>query len=318
MKPAKTNREGHFGETHVGLRTDRALAELLPDMSRERIAALIRDGKLRVNAKISSKPSAPVRAPAPFRLDLPPPAPSAAVAQNIPLDIVYEDDALLVLNKPPGMVVHPAAGHADGTLVNALLYHCKGQLSGIGGVARPGIVHRIDKDTSGLLVTAKSDSAHIGLSKQFAEHTVARKYYAIVQGHPRPASATVRGNIGRSRHNRKKMAIVSDTEGKHAVTHYERLEKLRDAALVQCQLETGRTHQVRVHMASIGHALLGDPAYGGPQKTHRNLLRAQGFTRQALHAATLGFIHPITAKKLVFSSEIPADMQELLNALRVL
>ena len=263
-------------------------------------------------------PPAIIRIAAPYRLDLPPPVPSVAQPQDIALDIVYEDAALLVLDKPPGMVVHPAAGHADGTLVNALLHHCNGQLSGIGGVARPGIVHRIDKDTSGLLVTAKTDAAHAGLASQFADHSIERKYFAIVQGHPRPASGTIRGNIGRSRQNRKKMAIVPDSQGKHAVTHFETKEKLRDAALVQCQLETGRTHQVRVHMASIGHALLGDPAYSGPQKTHRNLLRSRGFTRQALHAATLGFIHPLTGERLVFTSEIPADMQELLTTLRVL
>ena len=309
--------EGQFGESHIGQRIDRVLADIIPDMSRERIKALIKDGMLDIDGMTASGASSKVQKTAHFRLTLPPPEPSELLPQDIPLDIVYEDDHLLVLNKPAGMVVHPAAGHADGTLVNALLHHCKGQLSGIGGVARPGIVHRIDKDTSGLLVTAKSDVAHVGLAKQFADHSIERKYFAIVQGHPRPAKGTVTGNIGRSRQDRKKMAIVEDDRGKHAVTHYETIEKLRDAALVQCQLETGRTHQVRVHMASLGHSLLGDPVYSRTHKAHRNLLKSRNFARQALHATTLGFIHPVFVEKMVFSAEIPDDMKELLNVLGV-
>ncbi len=296
---------------------DAVLAELISDLSRERIKGLIKDSRLRIDGKVATQTSAKVCAGESYRIDLPPPLPSEAQPQDIPLDVVYEDDALLVLDKPAGMVVHPAAGHADGTLVNALLHHCKGQLSGIGGVARPGIIHRIDKDTSGLLVTAKSDVAHVGLAKQFADHSITRQYYAIVQGHPRPAKGTVTGNIGRSRQNRKKMAIVPNGQGKHAVTHYETVQKLHEAALLRCQLETGRTHQVRVHMASLGHSLLGDPNYARVHKAHRALLKDTGFARQALHATTLGFIHPTLGEKMFFESKIPADMRELLEHLGV-
>ncbi len=317
MNAQNSMHEGQFDDRHIGQRVDRALADIIPDMSRERIKALIKDKKLRIDGVVTPGASTMLRRPGRFRLDLPPPEPSSLIAQDIYLDIVYEDDHLLVLNKAAGMVVHPASGHADGTLVNALLHHCKGQLSGIGGVARPGIVHRIDKDTSGLLVTAKSDIAHAGLAIQFADHSIERKYFAIVQGHPRPANGTVTGNIGRSRQDRKKMAVVDEEQGKHAVTHYETVERLHDAALMQCRLETGRTHQVRVHMNSLGHSLLGDPVYSRTHKAHRNLLKKTNFARQALHAATLGFIHPVLVEKMVFSAEIPADMQELLDALRV-
>jgi 23S rRNA pseudouridine1911/1915/1917 synthase len=231
--------------------------------------------------------------------------------------VVFEDEHLIVIDKPAGMVVHPAAGHAGGTLVNALLHHCAGQLSGIGGVARPGIVHRIDKDTSGLLVAAKSDIAHIGLAKQFADHSIIRRYAAIVQGHPMPAKGSVTGNIGRSPQNRKKMAVVVANKGKHAVTHYEVQNRLRHSALIECQLETGRTHQVRVHMAHIGHALLGDPLYGRSSKVLREALKSLNFERQALHAARLGFIHPVTEIKCDYISPIPSDLRELLTLLRV-
>jgi 23S rRNA pseudouridine1911/1915/1917 synthase len=201
-------------------------------------------------------------------------------------------------------------------LVNALLHHCGGSLSGIGGVARPGIVHRIDKDTSGLLVVAKTDVAHEGLSKQFAAHSIDRKYLAIVSGVPKAASGTVDAPLARSSANRKKIAIVEGGRGKRAVTHWKRLDILDDSSLVECSLETGRTHQVRVHMASIGHPLLGDPVYGR-SKGHRDLLKRLGFHRQALHAARLGFTHPVTKHRLSFSSCMPADMQELFNQLRV-
>jgi 23S rRNA pseudouridine1911/1915/1917 synthase len=213
------------------------------------------------------------------------------------------------------MVVHPAAGNPDGTLVNALLHHCRGQLSGIGGVARPGIVHRIDKDTSGLLVVAKSDVAHEGLAKQFADHSLERAYLAVCAGHPSPPSGTVNERLGRSDRDRKKMAVLpkDSSRGKHAVTHYTTLERLDHCALVECRLETGRTHQVRVHLASIGHALLGDPVYGRDPAPLRPLLKRLGFHRQALHAARLGFIHPVTGNALSFSSELPPDMRELID-----
>jgi 23S rRNA pseudouridine1911/1915/1917 synthase len=201
--------------------------------------------------------------------------------------------------------------------VNALLHHCHGSLSGIGGVARPGIVHRIDKDTSGLLVVAKTDRAHEGLAKQFAAHSIDRRYLAIVNGVPKASSGTVDAALARSSTNRKKIAIVEGSRGKRAVTHWRRLEALRDSALVECRLETGRTHQVRVHMASLGHPLLGDPVYSRPGKTHGKLLKELGFHRQALHAAELGFMHPVTKNRLSFSSAMPPDMQELFNALGV-
>ncbi|MFN3459260.1 MAG: RluA family pseudouridine synthase, partial [Novosphingobium sp.] len=210
-----------------------------------------------------------------------------------------------------GLVVHPAAGNLDGTLVNALLHHCRGQLSGIGGVARPGIVHRIDKDTSGLLVVAKTDVAHEGLAKQFADHSIVRAYKCVTAGVPMP-SGTVRGAIARSNHDRKKMALVEDGRGKHAVTHFRTLAALDGAALVECRLETGRTHQVRVHLASIGHALLGDPVYGRTPSKLRPLLQRLGFQRQALHAAELGFIHPVTGAAHHFASPTPVDMRELI------
>ena len=221
-----------------------------------------------------------------------------------------------MVDKPAGLVVHPAAGNLDGTLVNALLHHCSGQLSGIGGVARPGIVHRIDKDTSGLLVVAKTDKAHEGLARQFANHSIERAYLALVAGRPVPPGGTVRGAIARSTTNRKKMALVEDGRGKHAVTHYRTLESFAGASLVECRLETGRTHQVRLHMASIGHALLGDPVYGRTPAQLRPLLNQLHFARQALHAAVLGFIHPVTGAALRFESTLPADMEGLLVELR--
>jgi len=252
-----------------------------------------------------------------FLLAVPEPEPAHNEAQDIPLRVVFEDEHLLVVDKPAGLVVHPAAGNRDGTLVNALLHHCGGSLSGIGGVARPGIVHRIDKDTSGLLVVAKTDVAHEGLAKQFAAHTIERRYLAIVTGVPKTSEGTVDAPLARSSANRKKIAIVEGGRGKRAVTHWRRVSPLRDSALVECRLETGRTHQVRVHMASIGHPLLGDPVYGGSGKTHGKLLKELQFQRQALHAAELGFVHPVTKNRLSFASAMPPDMQELFNRLGV-
>jgi 23S rRNA pseudouridine1911/1915/1917 synthase len=250
-----------------------------------------------------------------FAIEVPPAAEAAARPQAIPLKVVYEDAHLIVVEKPAGLVVHPAAGNLDGTLVNALLHHCAGQLSGIGGVARPGIVHRIDKDTSGLLVVAKSNAAHEGLAKQFADHSIERVYLAVVNGQPVPHAGTIRAKIGRSDSNRKKMAVLADTanRGKHAVTHYKTVKLLDGAALVECRLETGRTHQVRVHLASIGHALVGDPAYGRPNPRLRTILKTLGFERQALHAAVLGFVHPVTGGRLRFESDLPNDMEELID-----
>lgn len=299
-------------------RLDKALADAT-ELSRERVKGLITEGKVVVDGAVVTSPKAKAQAGSSFSVHLPPPSNPQAVPQDIPIAVTYEDEHLIVVDKPAGMVVHPAAGNPDGTLVNALLHHCAvnggGQLSGIGGVARPGIVHRIDKDTSGLLVVAKSDTAHEGLAKQFADHSLERAYIAVCGGHPAPPAGTVNARLGRSDRDRKKMAVLPDdsSRGKHAVTHYRTLERLAHCALIECRLETGRTHQVRVHLASIGHALLGDPVYGRTPAPLRPILKALDFNRQALHAARLGFIHPVTGIRLSFSSEIPADMRELID-----
>jgi 23S rRNA pseudouridine1911/1915/1917 synthase len=302
---------------HAGWRLDRALADAVPTLSRERLKGLIRSGAVEGAGKALRDPAIKVRGDESVRVAVPEPEPAHNEAQDIPLTIVFEDEHLLVVDKPAGLVVHPAAGNFDGTLVNALLHHCAGKLSGIGGVARPGIVHRIDKDTSGLLVVAKTDVAHEGLARQFAAHSIDRRYLAIVSGVPNLAGGTVDAPLARSATNRKKIAIVEGGRGKRAVTHWKRLQLLRDAALVECRLETGRTHQVRVHMASVGYPLVGDPVYGRSGKTHGKLLKELGFHRQALHAAELGFTHPVTKNRLSFSSAMPPDMQELFNALGV-
>ena len=302
---------------HAGWRLDRALAAAVPTLSRERLKTLIRTGAVESAGKPLRDPATKVRGDESLRVAVPAPLPAHNEPQDIPLNVVFEDEHLLVVNKPAGLVVHPAAGNLDGTLVNALLHHCGGSLSGIGGVARPGIVHRIDKDTSGLLVVAKTDVAHEGLAKQFAAHSIDRRYLAIVSGVPRMSEGKIDAPLARSATNRKKIAIVEGNRGKRAVTHWRRLNVLKDSALVECRLETGRTHQVRVHMASIGHPLLGDPVYGRSGKTHGKLLKELQFHRQALHAAELGFTHPVTKHRLSFSSAMPPDMQELFNALGV-
>ena len=299
----------------AGQRLDKALAEA-SGLSRERVKALLGEGRVLLDGKAVTQASFKPAAATPFEIRVPAAIPAEAEAQDIPLNIVNEDEHLIVVDKPAGLVVHPAAGNLDGTLVNALLHHCRGQLSGIGGVARPGIVHRIDKDTSGLLVVAKTDAAHEGLARQFADHSIERAYFALVAGHPVPPAGTVRGAIARSSTNRKKMALVEDGRGKHAVTHFRTIEQLGGSALVECRLETGRTHQVRVHMSSIGHPLLGDPVYGRTPQRLRPILTQLHFARQALHAAVLGFIHPVTGAKLRFESKLPADMAGLLVELR--
>jgi 23S rRNA pseudouridine1911/1915/1917 synthase len=302
---------------HAGWRLDRALAAAVPTMSRERLKSLVKSGALQAQDRLVRDPSLKVRGNEEYLLAVPEPAPAHNVAQDIPLRVVFEDEHLLVVDKPAGLVVHPAAGNHDGTLVNALLHHCGGSLSGIGGVARPGIVHRIDKDTSGLLVIAKTDVAHEGLAKQFAAHSIERRYLAIVNGVPNITEGSVDAPLARSSTNRKKIAIVGEGRGKRAVTHWRRLQLLREAALVECRLETGRTHQVRVHMASLGHPLLGDPVYGRSGKSIGELLKSLNFQRQALHAAELGFTHPVTKHRLSLASGMPADMQELFTALLV-
>ena len=302
------------GVISASSRLDKALAEAT-DLSRERIKGLIADGAVEVGGKRASSPSTKVAAGAPFTVRLPAPTPLEAEPQDIPLVVAYEDEHLIVVDKPAGMVVHPAAGNRDGTLVNALLHHCAGQLSGINGVERPGIVHRIDKDTSGLLVVAKTDSAHEGLAKQFADHSISRRYIALCAGQPKPAQGTIDARLGRSDRDRKKMAVLPPdaTRGKHAVTHYRTTDSFGVASILECRLETGRTHQVRVHCASIGHPLLGDPQYGRDPKALRPILEKLGFRRQALHAASLGFIHPATGERVDFQADLPRDMAELID-----
>jgi 23S rRNA pseudouridine1911/1915/1917 synthase len=312
MEGSVTRYSGIVGEG----RLDRALALALPDVSRARIQALIAENALLIDGSLVNDASSVKFAGASFTLNIPAPRPDKAEAQAITLDITFEDEHLVVVNKPAGLVVHPAAGHADGTLVNALLHHCKGRLSGIGGVQRPGIVHRIDRDTSGLLVVAKSDKAHEGLAKLFATHNIERRYLAVVAGQPAPPAGTIRTQMGRHPANRKKNAVLPDGKGKHAVTHFRMVEPLQKAALVECRLETGRTHQVRVHMAHIGHPLIGDATYNNRQKAFLFGPNQSYFQRQALHAVSLGFIHPITGEKLAFESAIPDDIQDLLRSIR--
>jgi 23S rRNA pseudouridine1911/1915/1917 synthase len=298
-------------------RLDRALVEAIPEISRARIQALVAEGNLQVNGSVEVDSSAKKFAGLPFALTFPPLKPDNAQPQQIDLVIPYEDDFLLIVDKPAGLVVHPSAGHPDGTLVNALLHHCQGRLSGIGGIERPGIVHRIDKDTSGLLVIAKTDAAHEGLTKLFVQHDIDRQYWAVVSGIPAPPAGTIRTQIGRSTSDRKKMAVLSEGRGKHAVTHFKTEKTFKKSALVSCTLETGRTHQVRVHMAHIGHPLIGDATYSNRQKTYKIGPNQSIFARQALHARHLGFIHPITGKDMQFDSNFPADIQELLSELDV-
>jgi len=297
----------------AGQRLDLFLSHNVAEVSRSQLARQIGEAAVTVNGAAGT-PSRKLRRGDVVVWTPPLPVPTTIEAEAISLTIVHEDRWLVVVDKPAGLVVHPAPGHEAGTLVNALLAHVR-DLRGIGGELRPGIVHRIDKDTSGLLVVAKSDAAHEGLARQFADHSIERAYFALTAGVPQPLAGTVRGNIARSDSNRKKMALVGEGRGKHAVTHYKVVEALGEAALVECRLETGRTHQVRVHLASIGHALLGDPVYGRTPARLRPLLGKLGFQRQALHAAVLGFIHPISGTALRFESPVPSDIRELLREL---
>jgi 23S rRNA pseudouridine1911/1915/1917 synthase len=306
-------RTGVLGEG----RLDSALAAALPEISRARIQALFAEGAIIIGDDAPSTLSSRKYAGRQFTLSIPEMRALDAQAQNIALNIVHEDEDLVIVDKPAGLVVHPAAGHADGTLVNALLHHCKGRLSGIGGVERPGIVHRIDKDTSGLMVVAKSDRAHEGLAKLFAAHELDRRYLAVVRGVPIPPAGTVHTQIGRSTINRKKMAVLPEGKGKHATTHYRMIDSFGDAALVECTLETGRTHQVRVHMTHLGHPLIGDSTYNNRQKSFKNRPVTPYINRQALHAAVLGFKHPVSGELLRFESALPEDIQHLLSALRL-
>lgn len=309
-------------EESAGLRLDKFINQNLDNLSRTRIKNLMEQGYLfNLDSKAAiTDPSKKVKSGESFELFEPEAVSAIPQPENIALDIVFEDEHLIIINKPAGMVVHPANGHEGGTLVNALLHHAKDSLSGIGGVKRPGIVHRIDKDTSGLLVVAKNDQAHKGLSVLFHDHDIERNYTAFVKGRMQPLAGKVEGNIARHPNNRKKMAVSAD-RGKSAITHYKtnevfKLGKDSFISIITCTLETGRTHQVRVHMAHMGHPLLGDPVYGrklAKQKDASPELQSalDSFNRQALHATVLGFKHPITAKTMHFEAPLPPDMENI-------
>ncbi|MDD9877097.1 MAG: RluA family pseudouridine synthase [Magnetovibrio sp.] len=305
----------------AGGRIDKILAAAIPALSRSRIQALMEAGAVRTEAGPATDGAAKARAGEVYEVHVPAPAPARPESQDIPLEVVFEDAHLIVVDKPAGLVVHPAAGHGDGTLVNALLHHCRGSLSGIGGVTRPGIVHRLDKDTSGLIVAAKDDATHQGLARQFAAHDIERAYKAMVWGVPTPPAGAVEGNIGRSPRNRKKMAVVG-RGGKTALTRYKVLRAFANlVSLVECRLETGRTHQIRVHLSSIGHPVVGDPLYGGgarrcpagvPEAARTSLQTVNG---QLLHAFKLGFTHPVTGAVHAFESVNLNKMNKLLDVL---
>lgn len=291
---------------HEDQRIDRYLTEMLPEQSRSFFQKLIRDDFVIVN-HIIVKVNYRLKTGDVIEIDIPDAVPTEIVPENIPLDILYEDDDLLIVNKPKGMVVHPAVGHSTGTLVNAIMYHCQGNLSGINGEIRPGIVHRIDKDTTGSLIICKNDEAHRNIAEQIKEHSVTRRYVGVVAGTFSEESGTVEGAIGRHPNDRKRMTI-NEKNGKPAVTHYRVLQTLKGASFMEFELETGRTHQIRVHMASISHPLLGDTVYGNS----KNPYKLQG---QALHARTIGFIHPTTGEYIEVSAPIPEYMTELVRKL---
>jgi 23S rRNA pseudouridine1911/1915/1917 synthase len=322
---AETSREGSIEVTidaaEAGERLDRVLAAKLDQMSRSRLKALIEEGRVRLAGATIEEPSYRVKPGQTFAIIIPEIIPALPAAQSLPLDILYEDSDVIVLMKPPGMAVHPGPGTPDRTLVNALIAHCGDSLSGIGGVRRPGIVHRLDKDTSGLLVAAKTDLAHQGLAADFARHTIERAYLAVVWGIPSPRSGEIEGAIGRHPTNRKKMAIVS-RGGKPALTRYKVVRPLgRGASLVECRLATGRTHQIRVHLTALGHPVIGDPVYGRPTPARLALLSpaqqqaVRAMTRQALHAYRLGFRHPRSGEQLAWESDLPADIEMLIESL---
>jgi 23S rRNA pseudouridine1911/1915/1917 synthase len=308
-----------------GTRVDRLLAARLAGLSRSRIKALIEAGALSADGATINEPSLRVKPGQTFAIVIPETRDAEPEAQAIALDILYEDSDIVVVNKPAGLVVHPAPGNPDRTLVNALIAHCGASLQGIGGVRRPGIVHRLDKDTSGVMVVAKTEVAHHGLTEQFARRDIARRYLALVWGRPAPPQGEITGNIGRSPRNRKKMAVVQ-RGGKTALTRYRLRASYGDGSvsLLECRLQTGRTHQIRVHLAHKGHPLIGDPLYGRSRASLLNRLpapqreRVRGLTRQALHAQSLGFHHPRSAEWLEFTTELPPDLNGLKHSLELL
>lgn len=295
-------------EENAGQRIDKAASDCFPDFTRSHIQKMIESGAVTVNGKVVSKSFKP-KTEDEVIIYVEPVKDSATEAENIPLDIRYEDDYLLVVNKPKGMVVHPAPGNYRGTLVNALLYYCKDSLSGINGILRPGIVHRIDKDTSGLLLVAKNDIAHVSLAEQIKEHSLTREYVAVVYGKLKDPEGTICAPIGRNPKDRKKMAVTME-HSKPAVTHYYTVEEFDKFTMVRCRLETGRTHQIRVHMSHIGHPLAGDIVYG-PQKNAISYLNGQ-----CLHARLLGFTHPVTGERITISSELPEYFEDFLRRIR--
>jgi 23S rRNA pseudouridine1911/1915/1917 synthase len=303
-----------------GLRTDKFLSKSLPDLTRTRIQQLLELGHILIDGKPAKSPSKKVQEDQLFEITIPPSVEATPEPEDIPLNIIYEDNDVVVINKPAGMVVHPAPGNPNKTLVNALLAHCGESLSGINGVKRPGIVHRLDKGTSGLIVVAKNDIAHQALSQMLTDRSMSRIYQAVVWGVPLSSEGTIEGNIGRSPKNRKKMALVSKG-GKEAITHYKTLKAYGLlASLVKCRLETGRTHQIRVHMTSLGHSLMGDPTYGRkpkklPEELNHFLLIEWLKDRTALHAYQLKFIHPRTGKEMLFECPLPGDIRALLDVL---
>lgn len=317
-----------IGADLAGLRVDKALAIAAPDLSRARLQALIAAGQVSLQVdsrqpRVLTDGSAKAVAGT-YAVTVPPPIAAEPLPEDLALTVLFEDAHLIVVDKPAGMAAHPAPGCETGTLVNALLFHCGASLSGIGGVARPGIVHRLDKETSGVMVAAKTDAAHQGLSALFSAHDIDRVYIALTRGAPHPATGTIATRLGRSPHDRKKMAVLK-TGGREAITHY-RVEKAFGpsdkplAARVACRLETGRTHQIRVHMASKGSPCLGDPVYGAgaPAAPVKTALQEIGFSRQALHASVLGFVHPLTGQALRFETPLPPDMAALEAALEAL
>ena len=296
-------------ESQSGMRLDKFLTGIYPDQTRSFLQKLVKSGEIKVNGKPVTKAGFVVEAGDQVSASIPAPQAAEIEAENIPLDILYEDADVLIVNKPKGMVVHPSAGHYSGTLVNAIMYHCADSLSGINGEIRPGIVHRIDMDTTGALIICKNDAAHVDIAEQIKEHTVTRRYRGIVCGIVKEDEGTIEGAIGRHPTQRKKMAI-NEKNGKPAITHYKVLQRFAKYTYMEFRLETGRTHQIRVHMARIGHPLLGDELYGNPKN-----LAMKGLQGQTLHAMVIGFVHPTTHEYMEFEAPLPEYFQNLLQKL---